>query len=190
LRTGTKHPVRDVPVRAVRQQCRSRECGQSVHVTFRASCGCVKRTTGRSSRRSDRFRSGSCLAQTAAVAGFHRSSTQGFQRYRRRSEYFLSSSITGNRAEDRSARYSLQSEGRHSLGQQTIRSHLCRSKRDTQATSSEPNPACRRSSKNVFFLNGRRIRQHHPRRRRNHPSDYPCAWRVLTTSLQPMAALV
>jgi hypothetical protein len=32
-----------------------------------------------------------------------------------------------------------------------------------------------------IFLNGRRIGQHHPRRRRNHPSDYPCAWRLLTT---------
>ena len=41
-----------------------------------------------------------------------------------------------------------------------------------------------------IFLNGRRIGQHHPRRRRKHPSDYPCAWLLLTTSLQPMAALV
>jgi hypothetical protein len=40
-----------------------------------------------------------------------------------------------------------------------------------------------------IFLNGRRIGQHHPRRRRNHPSDYPWAWRLLTTKLQPMAAL-
>jgi hypothetical protein len=34
-----------------------------------------------------------------------------------------------------------------------------------------------------------RIGQHHPRRRRNHPSDYPWVWRLLTTKLQPMAAL-
>jgi hypothetical protein len=40
-----------------------------------------------------------------------------------------------------------------------------------------------------IFLNGRRIGQHHPRRRRNHLSDYPCVWRLLTTSLLPMAAL-
>ena len=40
------------------------------------------------------------------------------------------------------------------------------------------------------FLNGRRIGQLPPRRRRNHPSDYPCAWSLLTASLQPTAALV
>jgi hypothetical protein len=40
-----------------------------------------------------------------------------------------------------------------------------------------------------IFLNGRRIGQHHPRRRRNHPSDYTWVWRLLTTKLQPMAAL-
>jgi hypothetical protein len=41
-----------------------------------------------------------------------------------------------------------------------------------------------------IFLNGRGMGQHHPRRRRNHPSDYPYAWRLLKTSLQTMASLV
>jgi len=40
-----------------------------------------------------------------------------------------------------------------------------------------------------IFMSGRRIGRHHPRRRRNHPSDYPWVWRLLTTPLQPMAAL-
>jgi hypothetical protein len=49
---------------------------------------------------------------------------------------------------------------------------------------------CQRSSKNVFFEwppdRGNIIRAEGAIIR----SDYPCAWRLLTTSLQPMAALV
>jgi len=37
----------------------------------------------------------------------------------------------------------------------------------------------------TYFLNGCRIGQHHPRPSCNHPSDHPCAWRLLTlTSAQ------